>query len=75
MAGKEQYQATIGNLLHLAHCTRPDIALPIRALGGLLCSDECCTLESGTGCGGLPGRHSRDGDPFWRLGCPTGVVV
>jgi hypothetical protein len=32
MAGKEQYQATIGSLLHLAQSTRPDIALPVGAL-------------------------------------------
>jgi hypothetical protein len=32
MADKQLYQQTIGSLLHLAQCTRPDIALPVGAL-------------------------------------------
>jgi hypothetical protein len=32
MADKMQYQRVVGSLLHLAQCTRPDIALPVAAL-------------------------------------------
>jgi hypothetical protein len=32
MADKLQYQRVVGNFLHLAQCTRPDIALPVAAL-------------------------------------------
>jgi hypothetical protein len=32
MADMEAYQSGIGSLLHLAQCTRPDIALAVRAL-------------------------------------------
>jgi hypothetical protein len=32
MADKLGYQKVIGSLLHLAQCTRPDIALPVGAL-------------------------------------------
>jgi hypothetical protein len=32
MADKLQYQRVVGSLLHLAQCTRPDIALPVAAL-------------------------------------------
>lgn len=32
MADKAAYQRTLGSLLHLAQCTRPDIALPVAAL-------------------------------------------
>jgi hypothetical protein len=31
MAQKLGYQKIIGSLLHLAQCTRPEIALPVRA--------------------------------------------
>jgi hypothetical protein len=32
MADKQLYQRVLGSLLHLAQCTRPDIALPVSAL-------------------------------------------
>jgi hypothetical protein len=32
MADKLQYQRVVGSMLHLAQCTRPDIALPVAAL-------------------------------------------
>jgi hypothetical protein len=32
MADKPRYQRVVGSLLHLAQCTRPDIALPVAAL-------------------------------------------
>ena len=31
-ADKEMYQSVLGKLMHLAQCTRPDIALPVAAL-------------------------------------------
>jgi hypothetical protein len=32
MADKQLYQQVLGSQLHLAQCTRPDIALPVSAL-------------------------------------------
>jgi hypothetical protein len=32
MADQEEYQAVAGSLLHLVHCIRPDLAVPVGAL-------------------------------------------
>jgi hypothetical protein len=66
MADKLAYQRAIGSLLHLAQCTRPDIALPVGALAAYASAPTQghfeavvevvryvgCTAERGIGFGG-----------------------
>jgi hypothetical protein len=65
MADKQLYQQVLGSLLHLAQCTRPDIALPVSALGSL----RCCTNEgaSYSSCGHCEIRwqHCSAGHHLW----------
>jgi hypothetical protein len=75
MADKLQYQGVVGSLLHLAQCTRPNIALPVAALAA--CSSAPSTqhyavlLDIARYVGGTASR----GNHVRREETTTGILV
>jgi hypothetical protein len=65
MADKLEYQCKVGSLLHLAQCTRPDIALAVGALSAFWCCAKREAPQNIAECGTICGKHSKKGDHFW----------
>jgi hypothetical protein len=72
MTDKLRYQRVVGSLLHLAQCTRPDIALSVAALAA---NSSEPSAQHFAGCGTVCGRDRNPWDHLWKKGAPTGILV